>query len=125
MGQRRYMQRLRVTRAGAAPPGVQDPDTGVFTPDPGNTADVIYDNRADVQDVNAVVRRGILGEPKPDTNAIVFLLGRYAVATIREGDLAVVTWDDPAHTQQSAEVNAVRRLDDTLELRYIGQAAVA
>lgn len=125
MANKRYSQRLRLERPADATAGDQDPDTGVFDPDADVEPIVVYDNRADVQDAPAAVRRGDLGLQVPDADAVVYLLGRHAVAAVREGDTGVITWDDPAHTQQACEVAKVRRLDDSLELRFIGQGAVA
>jgi hypothetical protein len=123
---KRFSQFLRLERANTSgASGAQDPDTGAYTPpaSPDDEPTVIYDDRADVQDRAAIVRLGMLGGSSPDVEALAFLRRRGAIGYIRVGDLGTIIWDDDERTRQSCEVLSVRRLDGSLELRYLGHAA--
>jgi hypothetical protein len=109
-----FQYRLRITRPveGA---GTQDPETGVFTP--GGADQVIYDGKADVQDVGETVPRTATGQPVKEADATAFLQNEDAALLIAVDDKAFVYYPNGDFWAEG-EVRFVRELDGTVLIRY-------
>ena len=119
---RRFPHRLRVTRPNPATPGSGDQDDdGVWVPtvDPNVPGEItLYNERADVQDDGATVTRDrTTGVPVEKADAKAFLRIPGAVAAIKRGDIAHVTWEDG--TISDAEIVDVVRLDGKLRMNFL------
>lgn len=89
------------------------PDTG-----PGAVTEVLVTSqRADIQDMRAVISRDVAGVPVETADAKAFLTDRSVMHRIRVGQSAVVTWRDG--TVQQAEIAGARRLDGVVFLRFV------
>lgn len=106
-----YPHRLLVTREGA---GAQDPDTGAWTP---GAPVSVYDGEADVQDEGETIQRDSDGRPTKVSDATAYLADESGIGSFREGDVAVVTWEDG--TTADAVVQRVVRLDGKLQLGWL------
>lgn len=94
--------------------GSQDATSGKW--DPG-AANVVYSGPADCQDGGERESRDSEGRLVVESVATLFLKDASASADHRTGDVGTVTWEDGS--SDDAEVVEVRRLDGTLELRWL------
>lgn len=109
----RYPHRLLITRP-VAGGGTQNPDTGVSTPGSSTT---VYDGNADVQDEGKALSRDTDGRPTEMSDAVAYLADEAAIGSIKNGDGAVVTWEDG--TTADATVQKRVRLDGKLHLQWV------
>lgn len=107
----RYPHTWTCTRSGA---GSQDPDTGAWTPGADTT---VYNGPADCQDEGTETSRDAEGKLVVRSVSTLFLEDEGAAPDHQEGDVGTVTWEDG--TTDDAEVVRIRRLDGSMELRWL------
>lgn len=106
-----YPHRFRVATTAV---GVQDDDTGAYTP---GSETVLYDGFADVQDEGETMRRDADGRPLTMSEGVIYLEDEAAVATLSPGLPGVVTWEDGSTSD--AEILRAVRLDGKLHVRWL------
>lgn len=114
-----YPHRLRITRGTGSPtPGTVDPETGVITPAVGgDSVQVVYDGRADVQDAGESLPRNATGQAVKESDATAFLADEKAGLAIEPNDTAEVFYLDADRTAEG-EVKFVRELDGAVLIKY-------
>lgn len=115
-----YITIRRPAGAGVDPsPGVQDPDTGLWTGDVIATDDsvTVWKGRCDVQDKGEVILRDSAGQPTLEADAVCFLAKERAIILVKENDVVTITWED--QSESDARVLRIRRLDGVLLLRRL------
>lgn len=107
----RYPHWLTVTKPGAG--GVRDGD-GQWVESPSTT---VYDNKADVQDRGAVLKRDTAGTPVLTSDAVAFLWNGDAIDSIKPGMPVSIRWEKGK--TGDAEVVQVERMSHAVYLRFV------
>lgn len=112
----KYPHHLLITTPGEGE-AIEDPETGTYTPP---EPVVVYDGRADVQDVGSSVVYGQDNVSK-NSEAVAFLEKESVISSIKSGMAVVVTWnpDGSADDTEDAVVESITRLDGTVGLRRL------